>query len=89
LREFTIGDFVFDDREADEAVRAYFADTWPDVRLPEWLMDLKVPRDATNDEVDALIEKMNVTFAKVYELTSTAKDIHDDDDSDEFMFGPG
>jgi hypothetical protein len=88
LREFTIGDFVFDDRNAVQAVRAYFAKVWPDIRLPEWLMDVKVPAHATDDEVDALIEAMNVTFVKVYEVASRAKEIHDDEDSEDLMFGP-
>jgi len=88
LRELSVGDFVFDDREAVDAVRAYFAKVWPDVQLPEWLMDVKVPPHASDAQVDALIEAMNVTFVKVYEITKRSKDIHDDEDSDDLMFGP-
>jgi len=87
LRVSTIGDFVFDDRKAEDAVRSYYQARWPDIELPRWLMDVRVPKHATDDEVDGLIVAMNVTFAKVYEVSSHASDINDEACED-LMYGP-
>lgn len=88
LRSMTIGDFVFDDVNAIKAVRGYFEKTWPDVELDEWLRDVEVPEDASDEEVDALIEQMGVTFVKVYEVTTRTKEIHDGEAPEDLMFGP-
>jgi hypothetical protein len=87
-RSAPIGDFVFDDRAAVRAVEKYFRAHWPDVVIPEHrLYELEIPDEATDEEVDELIAHMNVTFAKVYEVTSRAKDILDEE-SEDLIYGP-
>ena len=85
VRSDSIGNYVFDDQSAVAAVWAYLRKEWPDAfEGVQWLHDVEIPRDATDAQVDEIVQRMGVTFAQVFEVEEgDIKDEDDEDDSDE------
>lgn len=80
VRSESVGDYVFDDHDAIEKIVAYYRKTWPGQHGNlEWDYRLTVPEDATDDQVDAIVKCMGVTFAQVFEV----EDEHADEDDEE------
>jgi hypothetical protein len=85
VRSDSIGNYVFDDQSAVAAVWAYLRKEWPDAfEGVQWLHDVEIPRDATDAQVDEIVQRMGVTFAQVFEVEEgDIKDEGDEDGSDE------
>lgn len=90
VRSEPIGNYVFDDNAAVNAVFAYLRQEWPDTFAKhEWLFDAEIPDDATDEQVDEIVKRMGVTFAEVFEVDeSSAKRTKREDYEDELHFGP-
>lgn len=80
VRSESVGDYVFDDHDAIEKIVAYYRTTWPEQHgALEWDYRLTVPEDATDDQVDAIVKCMGVTFAQVFEVEDEHVDADEDD----------
>ena len=96
VRSEPIGNYVFDDGEAIEAIEKYLRKEWPDAfsrRKDLFLGDVEIPAEATDQQVDAIVQRMGVVFAEVFEVDEDEDDGDDDDDDDEgyeddLHFGP-
>ncbi len=83
VRSDSIGNYVFDDESAVAAVWAYLRKEWPDAfEGVQWLHDVEIPRDATDAQVDEIVQRMGVTFAQVFEVEEGDEDGSDEDSED-------
>lgn len=84
-----IGNYVFDDEKAIEAIVEYLRAEWPDeFDGTEWLHEVMIPDRATDKQVDEIVKRMAVTFAQVFEVDAADVEAEleaesDDDDADE------
>jgi hypothetical protein len=84
VRSEPIGNYVFDDREATDAIWKYLRKQWPgSFDGKEWLMDVEIPEDATDEQVDEIVKRMGVTFAEVFEVEADEDAGEEDEDEDE------
>lgn len=92
LRQVRLGNYLFDDREANTAVLAYLRETWPDAFGGATdVYDLgALPRHATDAQVDEVLRRSKIVPAVVFEVGAGDADGADADDAadDEFAFGP-
>jgi hypothetical protein len=89
VRSEPIGNYVFDDDDAIEAIVAYFREQWPEEHgESSWDFELTIPEEATDKQVDEIVKRMDVTFAQVFEVDGddaekVEGDEGDDDDDDD------
>ena len=92
IRAETLGDYVFDDEEAIEDVFEYMRAQWPgELADARWLYDVRIPKTATDAQVDEIVKRMGVTFAEVLEVDEIdgagegAGEDDEDEDDDDFV----
>lgn len=71
IRQHPLGDFLFDDGAAIARVVALFRARWPEAHgdlESDELYDLLIPKHATDDDVDAILEAAGLELAKVFEV---------------------
>jgi hypothetical protein len=71
IRQHPLGDFLFDDGAAIAKVVALFRASWPEAHgdlESDELYDLLIPKHASDDEVDAILEAAGLELAKVFEV---------------------
>jgi hypothetical protein len=84
VRSEPIGNYVFDDRAATDAIWKYLRAEWPgDFDGKEWLSDVEIPEDATDEQVDAIVKRMSVTFAQVFEVEEDEVEAADEDEGED------
>jgi hypothetical protein len=92
VRAEPIGNYVFDDQKATAAIWKYLHAEWPGkFKGKEWLIDVEIPKAATDAQVDEIVKRMGVTFAEVFEVKNEPKKTEDADAAayaDELHYGP-
>jgi hypothetical protein len=84
VRAESLGNYVFDDRTAVDAVWKYLREEWPDgFEGVKWLHDAEIPEDATDKQVDEIVKRMGVTFAQVFEVEGDADEGGDEGEEDD------
>lgn len=103
IRRHPMGDFFFDDRAAVEKVVALFRERWPaeheDLHGDD-LYEVLIPKEATDEEVDAILHVSGLELANVFELEpgelaaeppqedADDEDLEEDDPDDDVYWGP-
>lgn len=84
VRSEPLANYLFDDDAAIDAVQAYLRTQWPgDFDSGHWLYDAEIPKDATDQQVDEIVKRMNITFAQVFEVKDGEAEAADDRDADD------
>lgn len=88
IRSERLGDYVFDDAEAIKRIVDYFREAWPDEYGDvEWDYEMTVPEAATDAQVDAIVKRTGVTFAKVFEVEGDEAEEEASELDEELHFG--
>ena len=97
VRSEPLGNYLFDDHKAIDAVLEYMRAQWPDEDI-EWDFELAIPKRATDAQVDEIVKRMDVEFAQVFDVddvdddetdkTDEDEDDEDEDAGDDLHFGP-
>lgn len=86
LREEPIGNYLFDEEDRIQEVVDYMRSQWPDDDI-RWDYELTIPDDATDQQVDEIVKRTEITFAQVFEVDGAqptkADPAEDEDDDDE------